>query len=138
MCSAAGRITHSQWREPGRRRSIIQKCRSAAQSSFRIGGTGVARSTPDYFAIEVMNTILGGSFTSRLNQNLRETHGYTYGAFSGFAMRRQPGPFTAEAEPILPAGAARWLDVRGDPGFDPQALREVAGAERAEPRDCDD
>lgn len=70
----------------------------AAQSSFRIGGTGVARSTPDYFAIEVMNTILGGSFTSRLNQNLRETHGYTYGAFSGFAMRRQPGPFTAEAE----------------------------------------
>ncbi|HEU6453561.1 MAG TPA: pitrilysin family protein [Gemmatimonadaceae bacterium] len=70
----------------------------AAQSSFRIGGVGVARSTPDYFAIEVMNTILGGSFTSRLNQNLRETHGYTYGAFSSFAMRRQPGPFTAEAE----------------------------------------
>ncbi|HET7621056.1 MAG TPA: pitrilysin family protein [Gemmatimonadaceae bacterium] len=71
---------------------------AAAQSSFRIGGVGVARSTPDYFAIEVMNTILGGSFSSRLNQNLRETHGYTYGAFSGFSMRREPGPFTAEAE----------------------------------------
>jgi predicted Zn-dependent peptidase len=71
---------------------------AAAQSSFRIGGVGVARSTPDYFAIEVMNTILGGSFTSRLNQNLRETHGYTYGAGSGFSMRREPGPFTAEAE----------------------------------------
>ncbi len=71
---------------------------SAAQSSFRIGAVGVARSTPDYFAVEVMNTILGGAFTSRLNQNLRETHGYTYGAFSGFSMRRRPGPFTAEAE----------------------------------------
>jgi predicted Zn-dependent peptidase len=71
---------------------------AAAQSSFRIGGVGVARSTPDYFATEVMNTILGGSFTSRLNQNLRETHGYTYGAFSGFSMRREAGPFTAEAE----------------------------------------
>jgi predicted Zn-dependent peptidase len=71
---------------------------AAAQSSFRIGGVGVARSTPDYFAGEVMNTILGGSFTSRLNQNLRETHGFTYGAFSSFAMRREPGPFTAEAE----------------------------------------
>lgn len=70
----------------------------AAQSSFRIGGVGVARSTPDYFAIEVMNTILGGSFSSRLNQNLRETHGYTYGAGSGFGMRREPGPFTAQAE----------------------------------------
>ena len=46
--------------------------------------------------------------------------------------------FPAEAEPILPAAAVRWLDVRGDPGFDPQALREAAGAERAEPRDCDD
>ena len=67
----------------------------AAQSVIRIGHVGVARNNPDYFAIEVMNTILGGSFTSRLNQNLRETHGYTYGANSGFAQRRMPGPFTA-------------------------------------------
>ena len=72
----------------------------AAQSSFRIGDVGVARSTPDYFAIEVMNTILGGSFSSRLNQNLRETHGYTYGAGSGFSMRREAGPFTARAEVV--------------------------------------
>jgi predicted Zn-dependent peptidase len=70
----------------------------AAQSSFRIGGIGVPRSTKDYFALTVMNTILGGSFTSRLNQNLRETHGYTYGARSGFDMRRAAGPFTASAE----------------------------------------
>jgi predicted Zn-dependent peptidase len=60
----------------------------------------VPRSTNDYFAIEVMNTILGGSFTSRLNQNLRETHGYTYGASSGFSMRRSAGPFTAGAEVV--------------------------------------
>jgi zinc protease len=70
----------------------------AAQSSFRIGGVGVARSTQDYFPLTVMNTALGGSFTSRLNQNLRETKAYTYGASSGFAMRRTAGPFTASAE----------------------------------------
>jgi zinc protease len=72
----------------------------APQSSFRIGGVGVPRSTADYFALQVMNTILGGSFTSRLNQNLRETHGYTYGAGSSFSMRRKPGPFTARAEVV--------------------------------------
>ncbi|MDO8501738.1 MAG: pitrilysin family protein [Gemmatimonadaceae bacterium] len=70
----------------------------AAQSSFRIGLIGVPRSTKDYFALNVMNTILGGSFTSRLNQNLRETHGYTYGARSRFDMRRSAGPFIASAE----------------------------------------
>jgi len=72
----------------------------AAQSSFRIGTIGVPRSTKDYFALTVMNTILGGSFTSRLNQNLRETHGYTYGASSRFDMRRAAGPFTASAEVV--------------------------------------
>jgi zinc protease len=70
----------------------------AAQSSFRIGSVGVPRSTKDYFALTVMNTILGGSFSSRLNQNLRETRGYTYGAGSRFDMRRDAGPFTASAE----------------------------------------
>jgi predicted Zn-dependent peptidase len=70
----------------------------AAQSSFRIGSVGVPRSTKDYFALTVMNTILGGSFSSRLNQNLRETRGYTYGAGSRFDMRRAAGPFTASAE----------------------------------------
>lgn len=72
----------------------------APQSSVRIGSIGVPRSTDDYFAILVMNTILGGSFTSRLNSNLRETHGYTYGAGSGFSMRRSAGPFTARAEVV--------------------------------------
>jgi zinc protease len=70
----------------------------APQTSFRIGGIGVARSTKDYYPLMVMNTALGASFTSRLNNNLRETKGYTYGAGSGFAMRREPGAFTARAE----------------------------------------
>jgi predicted Zn-dependent peptidase len=69
----------------------------AEQSQIRIGAIGVARSTPDYFALQVLNTVLGGSFTSRLNQNLREEHGYSYGARSQFDMRRSPGPFTASA-----------------------------------------
>jgi zinc protease len=72
----------------------------APQSSVRIGAVGVPRSTEDFFAIQVMNTLLGGSFTSRLNQNLREAKGYTYGAFSQFDMRRAPGPFTAQAEVV--------------------------------------
>jgi predicted Zn-dependent peptidase len=72
----------------------------AAQSSFRIGGIGAARSTKDFFALQVMNTMLGGSFGSRLNQNLREKHGYTYGANSGFSYRRSAGPFTASAEVV--------------------------------------
>jgi zinc protease len=53
--------------------------------------------TDDYDALVVMNTILGGSFTSRLNQNLREDKGYTYGAGSSFAFRSMAGPFLASA-----------------------------------------
>ena len=70
---------------------------NAPQSQIRIGTVGVARSTPDFFPIEVMNTVFGGSFSSRLNLNLRETHGYTYGAQSFFDMRIDAGPFTAFA-----------------------------------------
>jgi predicted Zn-dependent peptidase len=69
----------------------------AEQSVIRIGWVGVARSTPDYFPLQVLNTVLGGSFTSRLNQNLREEHGYAYGASSGFDMRLSAGPFSARA-----------------------------------------
>jgi len=69
----------------------------AAQSEIRIGWIGVPRSTPDYFPLLIMNTILGGSFSSRLNLNLRERNGYTYGASSGFDMRLSAGPFVATA-----------------------------------------
>jgi predicted Zn-dependent peptidase len=69
----------------------------APQSEIRIGRVGPARSTPDYFPLIVANTVLGGSFTSRLNQNLREQHGYTYGASSRFDFRLSTGPFVAGA-----------------------------------------
>src|SRR2546430_154152 len=101
----------------------------APQSQIRIGWVGVPRSTPDYFPIQVMNTILGGSFASRLNMNLREKNGYTYGASSGFDMRASAGPFvatagvqtdkTSEAQGILQraerhsqAGAGRGAETR--------------------------
>jgi len=69
----------------------------AAQTELRFGSAGVKRSTPDYFAISVMNTILGGSFSSRLNQNIRETHGFAYGANSGFSFPRSVGHFIASS-----------------------------------------
>jgi len=68
----------------------------APQSELRIGHPGVPRTTPDYFSIVVMNAVLGGLFSSRINLNLREAHGYTYGAFSGFDWRRGAGPFAVD------------------------------------------
>jgi zinc protease len=69
----------------------------AAQSVVRLGRIGVPRSTRDYYALEVMNVILGGSFTSRLNQNLREDKGYSYGASSGFSYLPAAGPWVASS-----------------------------------------
>ena len=69
----------------------------SAQSVIYIGRIGAKRLTPDYNSIIVMNTILGGSFTSRLNDNLREQHGYTYGARSRFSFGPIPGNFIAYA-----------------------------------------
>ena len=69
----------------------------AVQSEIRVGHVGVPRSTEDYFALSVMNALLGGVFNSRINLNLREKHGYTYGARSTFAFRRQAGPFVVAA-----------------------------------------
>lgn len=65
----------------------------SVQSEIRVGHLGVSRGTPDYFALQVLNLALGGSFTSRLNLNLRERHGFTYGVRSSLIARRSPGPF---------------------------------------------
>jgi zinc protease len=65
----------------------------APQTTLVCFSMGLARSTPDYAPVEVMNTDLGGLFSSRINMNLREAHGYTYGAFSFFSYHRAPGPF---------------------------------------------
>lgn len=69
----------------------------AAQSELRVGHVGLPRSTPDYFPVLVMNAVLGGLFSSRVNLNLREAHGYTYGAFSHFSWRRGAGPFVVSS-----------------------------------------
>jgi predicted Zn-dependent peptidase len=70
---------------------------AAAQSELRIGHVGVPRSTPDYHALLVLNMVLGGQFVSRLNMNLREEKGYTYGARTSFDFRRGSGPFLFQA-----------------------------------------
>ena len=70
----------------------------AAQSVIVAGHYGLDRNSPDYYAAEVMNTILGGKFTSRLNMNLREDKGYTYGARSTFIYHKHLGSFLAYAQ----------------------------------------
>src|ERR1043165_4962158 len=67
----------------------------AAQSVVNIGLPGPPRNTPDYFALQVLNTILGGQFQSRLNANIREQKGYSYGVNSGFSYGKGPGAFRA-------------------------------------------
>jgi zinc protease len=69
----------------------------AVQSEIRVGHLGVPRTCEDYFPLSVMNSIFGGTFNSRINLNLREKHGYTYGARSQFAFRRHAGPFVIAA-----------------------------------------
>ncbi|MGE3820573.1 MAG: insulinase family protein, partial [Isosphaeraceae bacterium] len=67
----------------------------AAQSVLAVGQVGLPRSTPDYVPLTVMNAVLGGQFSSRINLNLREDKGYTYGARSSWDFRLGPGPFQA-------------------------------------------
>ena len=71
---------------------------SAVQTSVVVGHMGLARDSVDYIPVSVMNTLFGGYFGSRLNLNLREERGYTYGAHSRFDTRKQRGPFAAGAE----------------------------------------
>jgi zinc protease len=75
-----------------RRLRIVDKA-DAPQSELRVGHAGIPRKHPDYFPVVVMNAILGGLFGSRINLNLREEHGYTYGASSYFDWRKDAGPF---------------------------------------------
>jgi zinc protease len=72
---------------------IIVDRPGSPQTQLRVATFGVPRSSPDYVPVRVMNTILGGMFASRINMNLREEHGYTYGANSQYAYWRSGGPF---------------------------------------------
>ena len=65
----------------------------SVQSEVRVAHVGVARKHPEHFTLTVLNALFGGAFTSRLNLNLREKNGFTYGVRSAFAARREPGPF---------------------------------------------
>ena len=84
----------------------------APQSELRMGNVGLPRGHRDYYAAVVTNAVLGGLFSSRINLNLREQHGYTYGAFSAFDWRRQAGPFvvaTAVQSDVTAAAASEVL-----------------------------
>lgn len=69
---------------------------AAAQSELRIGHVCASRDTPDYHALMLLNTVLGGQFVSRVNMNLRQDKGYTYGVRTGFDLRRGLGPFALQ------------------------------------------
>ncbi|HKS05180.1 MAG TPA: pitrilysin family protein [Gemmatimonadaceae bacterium] len=95
----------------GRGISVVARP-GAAQAEVRIGHIGVPRGHPEYFPLTVMNAILGGLFSSRVNLNLREKHGYTYGAFSSFDWRTAAGPWivsTAVKTDVTAAAAKEVL-----------------------------
>lgn len=101
----------------------------AAQTEIRIGQVGLPRLHPDYFAVTVMNALLGGLFNSRINLNLREEHGYTYGAHSYFDWRRGAGPFvvsTAVASEVTHLAAREALHELTRFGEAPPDARELA------------
>ncbi len=83
---------------PGPTRIYLYDRPTSPQSVVLAGSLGPPRDSRDYYALELLNTIVGGAFNSRLNLSLREVHGYTYGASSGFLYRRVPQPSTFEVE----------------------------------------
>ena len=80
------------------RKIVLVDQPGAPQSVILAYGIGLPRSSPDYASVTVMNTMFGGLFSSRLNMNLREKNGFTYGAFSRYLFRRGAGPFIAGAQ----------------------------------------
>ena len=93
---------------------IVAKA-DAPQSEIRVGHVAIPRSHPDWLPVHVMNAILGGLFSSRINLNLRERHAYTYGAFSSIDARRHAGTFevstAVESEVTAPAVREILLEI---------------------------
>ncbi|MFQ5689779.1 MAG: M16 family metallopeptidase [Gemmatimonadota bacterium] len=89
----------------------------SAQSEIRVGAVGARHGSEDHFPILVANAILGGLFNSRINMNLREDKGWTYGARTSFRLRRGAGPFVAQAavETAVTEGAFSEIlaEIRG-------------------------
>lgn len=104
----------------------------AAQTELRLGHLGVTRTDPDYIPLVVMNTILGGKFTSRINMNLRERHGYTYGASSRFVGRLGPGPFVAGAAVATESAGAAAREILAEIRLIRQELIEPAELEETQ------
>ncbi len=107
----------------------------AAQSSFAIGQPGPPRDTRDYFPLQVMNTILGVLFPSRLNANIREVHGYSYGVGSSYAYGKGPGAFraggdivTAKSDSALIEFVKELRGVQGGRPFTDEELRQAKDA----------
>jgi zinc protease len=101
--------------DDGPRVHIVNKA-GAPQSELRVGHGGVPRSHPDYFAIVVMNALLGGLFSSRINLNLRERNAFTYGARSAFEWRRGAGPFVVSTAVKTEVSDAATREILGEIG----------------------
>ena len=99
----------------------------APQTQLLVATIGAERSTPDYAALNVLNAALGGLFSSRINMNLREKHGYTYGAFSQFLFRKSPGP-------VLGADRRSHGRDRAGGGRDPEGDSRHAARRRCRPK----
>jgi len=83
----------------------------AAQTELRMGHASLSRLDPDFVPFLVLNVLLGGKFTSRINLNLRERHGYTYGASSRLSIRRGPAPFVISSAVATESTGAAVLEV---------------------------
>src|SRR5829696_9117296 len=107
----------------------------AAQSVVNIGLPGPPRNTPDYFALQVLNTILGGQFQSRLNANIREQKGYSYGVNSGFNYGKGPGAFRAGGSIITAKTDAALIEfmkeLKGIVGEKPVTDEEITTAKES-------
>jgi zinc protease len=122
---------------PGLTRIYVVDRPGSAQSTMLVGGLGPRRDTPDYAALQLVSTVLGGAFNSRINLDLREAHGWTYGAHAGFAFRAAPevGTFEASTEVATPktdsALAAMMGEIAGVRGVKPVTDSELTFAKRA-------
>lgn len=118
---------------PGQRRIVIADAPDLVQSRILIGHEGIARADDRRLPASLVNATLGGSgFSSRMMKNLRSDAGLTYGVRSGFALRRQPGPFLVSTFTRVPetrrAVDLLLVDLEAIHGADPQSAEELAKA----------
>lgn len=93
-------------------RVVLHHLPGSSQAVVRLTAPGISRTHPDYEALNLANVIFGGSFTSRLNGNLRVKHGYTYGAGSNFTRLQGPGVFLAAARVEIGATGKALVEFR--------------------------